>query len=126
MDIERQVGFWREGAEEDMDVAGELMERKRYRHALFFAEVALEKLLKALVVQETAAVPPKTHDLLQLLQQAGIDSPDERRLFLARFQQYNIEGRYPEHMPDTPSREEADKGIDECRETIEWLSSLFR
>jgi hypothetical protein len=49
---------------------------------------------------------------------------DARRAFVARFQGYNIEGRYPEHMPAAPSRMEAEEGLTECKETIAWLESL--
>jgi len=125
MDVSRHIEYWRESSREDLVVATELLQKRRSRHALFFAEVAPEKMIKALVVQRTSGVPPKSHDLLRLADLAGIDLPEERRLFLARFQEYNLEGRYPERLPHPPSVVEAESLIDECRETIEWLTTLF-
>lgn len=47
INIEKQIAHWRNGAEEDWSVAQELIERGRVRHGLFFAHLALEKMLKA-------------------------------------------------------------------------------
>ena len=52
-DIDAQVAFWREGSLEDWAVARELVAGGRLRRGLFFAHLALEKLLKALVVRRT-------------------------------------------------------------------------
>jgi hypothetical protein len=35
IDIEKQIDYWREGAEEDWDVARDLVEKNRSRHGLF-------------------------------------------------------------------------------------------
>ena len=48
MDIIRQIEYWRLGASEDWEVAVELISSRRTRHGLFFAHLALEKLLKDL------------------------------------------------------------------------------
>jgi len=37
LDIEKLIAFWRHGAQEDLTVAQELLERGRIRHGLFFA-----------------------------------------------------------------------------------------
>jgi len=52
-DVEKQIAYWRGGAEEDMAVARELIAGKRVRHGLFFAHLALEKALKAIVCRVT-------------------------------------------------------------------------
>ena len=36
IDIAKQVAFWRDGAQEDLTVAEELLERGRVRHGFFF------------------------------------------------------------------------------------------
>jgi len=46
-DIDQQIAHWRAGAQEDWGVAVELVERRRIRHGLFFAQLAIEKALKA-------------------------------------------------------------------------------
>jgi hypothetical protein len=47
-DIGKQIAYWRDGAAEDWRVAQDLIKRRQVRHGLFFAHLALEKLLKAL------------------------------------------------------------------------------
>ena len=47
IDVEKQVAYWRASAAEDWQVTEELVSLGRTRHSLFFAHLALEKLLKA-------------------------------------------------------------------------------
>jgi len=57
MDVLKQIEYWAEGSDEDIEVAKELFAKNRYRHALFFGHLALEKILKAHVTKKTSAVP---------------------------------------------------------------------
>jgi HEPN domain-containing protein len=59
VDVRKQVSFWREGAIEDWAVAGELIATGHSRHGLFFAHLALEKLLKACIVKQTGDLAPR-------------------------------------------------------------------
>jgi hypothetical protein len=43
VDVDQQIAHWRAGAQEDWGVAVELVERRRIRHGLFFAQLAIEK-----------------------------------------------------------------------------------
>jgi HEPN domain-containing protein len=126
MDAQKQIDYWRHGSEEDMDAAEVLMEKGIIRHALFFAELAVEKMIKAYLASKIKDIPPKTHDLLRLSDLAEIPlSPDFRR-FLARFQEYCLEGRYPEYIPSAPSRDQAESEFQECREFLSWLKNQFK
>lgn len=58
IDITKQVEYWQAGALEDWQVAVELIETGRTRHGLFFAHLALEKLLKAFVCRATLDLAP--------------------------------------------------------------------
>lgn len=121
IDVKRQVRYWQKSSEEDWIVARELISSNHIRHGLFFAHLAIEKLLKAKVSQETKAIPPKTHNLLLLAEKANLDLADTQKTFLARFDQYQIEGRYPEMMPDAPTRSKAEQELVAAQEFIEWL-----
>ncbi|MBK6328888.1 MAG: hypothetical protein IPF56_23595 [Chloroflexi bacterium] len=46
---------------------------------------------------------------------------DQQKLFLARFDQYQIEGRYPEMMPTAPTYEKAVQEIVAAQEFQLWL-----
>jgi HEPN domain-containing protein len=122
----KHVQYWRTGAEEDVAAAGTLLEKGHLRHALFFAHLAVEKMLKAHVVKATGQVPPKIHDLLRLAELAGLSLSTARREFLADIQEHCLEGRYPEKWPPEPSRPEAETAMRETREALKWLSSLLK
>jgi HEPN domain-containing protein len=66
MDIKQQLTYWTASSEEDFAAAQSLLEKGHLRHCLFFAHLALEKMLKAHVVVATKNIPPKIHDLVRL------------------------------------------------------------
>ena len=59
IDIDKQIAFWRDSADEDMAVARDLVHRNRIRHGLFFAHLAVEKALKAHVCRVTQDIAPR-------------------------------------------------------------------
>ena len=81
MDVRRQVEYWLNGSQDDIEAAVVLLEKRKIRQGLFFAHLAVEKALKAHVSKATEAVPPRTHDLLRLAELAGISLPSPRRMF---------------------------------------------
>ena len=115
-----------QGAEEDFAAAQSLLAQGHLRHALFFAHLALEKMLKAHVARATKDVPPRTHDLLRLADTGGVSLPRDRRAFLARLQQYCLESRYPESQIPAPSREDAQADLGQAQEVLEWLKKLLK
>lgn len=123
MDVQRQIEYWLNGSQEDIEAAAVLMEKRKIRQGLFFAHLAVEKLLKAHVTKATDAVPPRIHDLLRLADLAGIALPPQRRAFLARLQRYCLEGRYPDFHPAATNCEEAQIELNEAQETRSWLAN---
>ena len=63
MDVSKQVDYRRIGGQEDLAAAKSLLEKGHLRHGLFFAHLALEKLLKAHVTRQTKDIPPRIHNL---------------------------------------------------------------
>lgn len=58
VDIAKHIAHWRRGALMDWRVANELIENRRYAHGLFFAHLAIEKMLKAHVCKATGNIAP--------------------------------------------------------------------
>jgi HEPN domain-containing protein len=121
LNIPKQIAYWRDSAEEDWAVAGELFEKRRTRHCLYMANMALEKTLKALVVRATAEVPPKTHNLTRLAELAGLNPPDEVTETLIEMNAFNIEGRYPELVKSNPTLPEARDFLRRTEVVLAWL-----
>jgi HEPN domain-containing protein len=99
MSKQKHIDHWLSSADKDWDVLLHLMKGRKYVHALFFGHLYLEKISKALWVQNnTENYPPKTHNLLKLLNEANIVLSEEDQLFLLKLNKYQIEGRYPEDI----------------------------
>lgn len=64
MRIKKLRQYWLDGYEDALLTAEKLFEAKRYNHCLFFGHLALEKLLKAVIVAKTKTHAFPTHDLL--------------------------------------------------------------
>jgi HEPN domain-containing protein len=125
IDVEKQIAYWRDGAAEDWQVAQELVNLGRTRHGLFFAHLALEKLLKAHVCRALSDLPPRIHALLRLAERANLTLSEAQRLFLARFDRYQLEGRYPELLPVPPTVDLAREELKQAQEVFEWLNRLL-
>ena len=120
---EKHIRYWQKGAVEDFAVGADLVMDGRLRHGLFFAHLALEKILKAHVCRQSGPMVPKTHDLVRLGNLSGLSLSAENRAFLARFGRYQIEGRYPELLEAEPSMEVASAEIRAAEELLSWLIS---
>jgi HEPN domain-containing protein len=122
IDIEKQIDFWRNGASEDWQVAVELVNLRRTCHGLFFAHLALEKMLKAHVCRATRDLPPRIHPLLRPAERTALALSEEQRAFLARFDRYQIEGRYPDLLPAAPDVETAREELKQAEEVFQWFN----
>ncbi len=123
INIARQIDYWRKGAEEDWDVAKDLVKRRRTRHGLFFAHLALEKVLKAHVCRNSNDIAPPIHNLARLANLSGLAIDDRLKDLLAEVSPFNIQTRYPDmHLPE-PSHEEAKAYMRRVEEAFEWLTA---
>ena len=125
IDIDKQINFWRNSADEDWDVARDLVHRNRIRHGLFFAHLALEKALKAHVCYVTQDIAPRLHNLVRLAELAKLDIQPVQRDILAEMNSFNIEGRYPDSLSPPPSQDEARHYMTQTEEVFQWLISMF-
>lgn len=89
----RRREYWLESARRDRETARSLYELRRFDWSLFIYHLALEKLLKALVVQ-AGKTPPPIHHLNRLSDIAGADLSDTHQDWLTEITDFNIEARY--------------------------------
>lgn len=96
----RLVEYWQKTAEYDYDTMKSLVKSKRYTSSLFFGHIILEKILKALVAQETKDHAPYTHNLFRLAEISRADLSKKEMNFLKEVNEFNMEARYPEAKLD--------------------------
>ena len=121
VNIEKQVDYWRKGAEEDMPVGVKLVKEGSLRQGLFFIHLAFEKILKAHVCRKTGELSPRSHNIFRLLELSGLQHSREDALFLANLNKYNIEGRYPDSYEDLPDSSEVNDIITTGGRIFQWL-----
>ena len=124
VNVEQHIEYWRSGAAEDLAIADKLVRDDHRRHGLFFAHLALEKLLKAHVCQQTQDLAPYTHSLLRLARLAELRIDENQTRLLDQIGRFNIEGRYPESSA-APSREQTSQTMAQVWEMVQWLTDQF-
>lgn len=124
---EQVVKYWKEGAKKSLSLAKSVFRGKYYDHALFCGHLALEKLLKAIVVEFANEPSPRSHDLLYLAGLAKIDLTIEQQKILAEVNTFNIAGRYPEEKLEFYKRVNknmAGEWLAKIGKIYLWLSKL--
>jgi len=119
------IRYWKEGSEESLRIADAVYAKRYYDHALFCGHLALEKLLKAMVIEAANEPAPRTHDLVYLSGLARVDITPEQQQFLATVNDYNIEGRYPEEKLEfhrRATKQLVQKELKRIHDFYLWLS----
>ncbi|MFP4047504.1 MAG: HEPN domain-containing protein [Bacteroidales bacterium] len=109
INVDKQIKYWINSSESDIETAELLLNNKKILHGLFFCHLAVEKAIKAHVVKNTLEVPPRTHNLLFLSEKAKIQWSEDQEIFLGILMKYQLEGRYPDYNPAVPSKANLDK-----------------
>ena len=92
LNIGKQIEYWINSAKSDLDTAELLIRESRYIHGLFFCHLAIEKALKAHVVKISGQIPPKTHNLVYLLDLTHLEIGRNYEDFQGILMKYQLEG----------------------------------
>jgi len=120
---------WADQATYDLDSARAMLQSGRYLYVLFCCQQAIEKMLKAVIVERSKELPPRIHHLARLAETAGLALDDSQTDFLGELTAYYIESRYPEEMEilgERATREIASDTLRKTEETFRWLESARR
>jgi len=107
IDINKQITHWRDGSLEELQVAKDILEKEHIRQGLFWAHLALEKMLKAHVCKHTGDIPPRIHNLPRLGELGGLDLDSDAEKFLSNMNKFCLVGRYIEYQGPVPNITEA-------------------
>jgi HEPN domain-containing protein len=117
MDTQKMIAYWLDNAQDATETIDRLIQGNKYHHALFFAHLSLESLIKAYVIQQTQTHPPYTHDLTKLLLHVGEPLAPHQQDELDEITTFCVEARYPEIK-----KKLYDKATPEY--TTKWLSII--
>lgn len=123
-DNTKTIRYWIEGAEYDFETGKSLLSSKRFPYALFFGHLALEKLLKALVVKAAKSHAPYSHSLIFLASKTAIEIPESIMDQLAEYNEFHLESRYPDDKKDFYKKctdEFANQKFKEMEDIYKWL-----
>lgn len=123
INIDKQIKYWVESSDDDLETAELLINSKKILHGLFFCHLAVEKALKAHVVKVINNVPPRSHNLIYLREKAKIEWEEENDIFLGILMKYQLEGRYPDYNPSIPSNEKVIEYLNKAKELVKWLKN---
>jgi len=121
MNIEKQIEYWKESSDEDFAAAQSLLEKGHFRHSLFFAHLALEKMLKAHVTKRIKDIPPRIHNLVRLAEIANLNLDQEQEQLLREFGFYQLEGRYPDSEELPLESGFTEEEISRAKRMLSWL-----
>lgn len=93
-ELKKQIDYWRLESKRSFEIAQLLLVKHKRPESLFFGHLAIEKLLKALVVKQTNKLAPLIHDLNRLARLANILLTTEQQQELQMITSFNIAGRY--------------------------------
>jgi HEPN domain-containing protein len=118
--------WWRQ-AEADLDSAEVLLQSGRWYSASWFAQQAAEKALKALHIEQTGQLAPRTHDLEYLGRLVG--APSAIDADLTALNPVFDESRYPDNYGVPPvdaiSSSDANPDVDVARRVLTWVRQLL-
>lgn len=122
--MKKETKNWLDMVEYDLITAKQMFETARYVYVIFMCHLAIEKALKAIVCEETNKVPPKTHDLIYLINLGKVKLFGDLLDFVGIINNAGIVTRYPEDLSKLISsypKEVTKKYLDKSLEVIKCI-----
>ncbi len=119
---------WLEFARKDLKDAEVLFNGKSYEGAIWHCHQAIEKTLKAVLVEKGFKLR-KTHDLIGLIADAEIDLSKSISDFIDNLNPYYNPIRYPDAALEAKlsySRNSCQSILKATKEVIKWLKTLIQ
>ena len=119
---------WLKQADYDMDTADAMFSSGRYFYAVFMCHLSIEKSLKGLYSKKLHEVPPKTHNLIYLLNKIGKKPDQELKKFITKLNTASVATRYPDDLAKIQSAytEEITKEmIEKSKDVLKWVKTQF-
>ena len=126
--MDKRVLEWLKQADYDLDTAEFMAKGGRYFYAVFMCHLAIEKALKGLYQQRLQETPPKTHNLIYLLDRIGLIPDQDKGRAMTRLNEANVTTRYPDdidRLQDSYTQETTMQVLSQTQEILEWIKAQF-
>ena len=123
------VKFWLDSAQEDWEFAIDVWKSgKQLHNALFFGQLVLEKILKALHYQNKEDHPLFIHDLTILAERSGLAVSETQKVDYKVITGFNVSARYDDYklrIRRLATKEYTYLWMNKIQETRNYLLTLF-
>ena len=122
--MRRDTKNWIESADYDIESANHMLATGRYLYVIFMCHLALEKVLKAIAAEVRRKTPPRTHDLINLINLGGVQLGPEHLDFVGKLNNASIPTRYPEDLAKAISaypKAVAENYLERTKKLVGWL-----
>lgn len=129
MNTEEEIQYWINIAEQDIPVAQSLFDNGHYMYCLFIGHLILEKILKAHYVKDNKKTPPKTHNLVYLVERTKVTITEEEKAYLFDVNTFNIETRYPDYKNEfykKCTKVFTENNFSKIKVYYKWLLSILK
>ncbi len=126
-DKELNEQYWLLGVDDAMVTAEALFKSKIYHHALFYCQLAIEKQLKAIIVNRLKHPAPMIHDLVDLAKTATIELTRRLTSDLHVITDFNLAARYDSgfyNFKQKANRKYALVWYKNTQEILQWLKKI--
>jgi len=117
---------WFKQADYDIDTAEFLFSGKRYFYAVFMSHLTIEKALKGLHIRKSKDTPPKTHNLLYLVELMNLELTEDMYDFVFTLNRISTLTRYPISLESMLAEYDSEKTkmiLGKSKELLKWLKT---
>ncbi len=119
---------WIKQSEYDLETAKYMFQGGRNFYAVFMCHLSIEKALKGLITHKKGILPPKSHNLIALLQQAQMHPPENLGTIIVKINEASVATRYPEeidHLVKEYSVGMVSEVIEKTSGVLQWIKKQF-
>ena len=117
---------WLKQADYDIKTAEIMFDNKRYFYAVFMCHLSIEKALKGLYTQKLNKTPPKTHNLIFLVEKIKLELSEDLYDFIFTLNGVSVPTRYPDELQKLQKDYNTVKTrvlLEKSKEALKWLKA---
>ena len=72
-------------------------------------------------MKKIGEVAPRTHNLIILSGNSGLELDEDSQIFLGILMKYHLQGRYPDYNPELPDHARLMEYYNRTKDLLQWL-----